>query len=587
MDYTLKETITSQKQGVKLILKQFLSQQWSLIIIVITLTIATVGSTITPMIIKYAIDTNIAQKDLSGLWMTSGIFAIAIVISFFARFIQMRTTGLMGQKILFNLRQRIFNKMQELPLKFFSQNQTGDIIQRLTGNVDSINSFFSEGIMRLLGVIFGLIAESLFMFYADFRLGGIVTAGGILIVIFLWVQGRFLEKALKKSLGLEGQLSAEIQESLNGFRSIKAYNQTDTFTALFDQRSTEFLKNSYSVSAISATSESFMNFISIAITAVVLLFSLVLYSRGEITQGTVILFLTYLTMYFRQLMGISDLWLNIQRGIASAERISELLHLKSEEPAKESTYNPKKDQVQGAVEFKHVDFSYGGKQRVLKDVSFSVDAGKSIAVIGPTGAGKTTFVNLIARLYDVDGGEILVDGVNVKGWNVDTLRSQIGYLIQDTFLFEDTILNNLRYNNEQVSEKQALDTFEYLGAADFIAALPEGLNTKLTSGGDNVSAGQRQLIALARVLLRDPRILILDEATSKIDTKSEKMIQSAIEKANKGRTSFIIAHRLSTIFNADIILLIQDNVILESGTHDELIAKKGVYYEMYSKFVGL
>jgi ATP-binding cassette subfamily B protein len=225
-------------------------------------------------------------------------------------------------------------------------------------------------------------------------------------------------------------------------------------------------------------------------------------------------------------------------------------------------------------------------EKVLSDVNFTVDTGQTIAIVGPTGAGKTTFVNLIARLYDTDNGNILIDGKDIKEWDLDILRKNIGYLIQDTFLFEDTILNNLKYNNPKVTEEEALEVFKELGVDSFVKSLPDGLNTQISSESNEISAGQRQLIALARILLRKPKILILDEATARIDTKSEKMLQSAIEKACKGKTTFIIAHRLSTIFNADQIILIKDNTILEKGTHKELLALKGLYFEMYSRFVG-
>ncbi len=586
MDYTLKENKKTTTLGGKLILKQFLAYKKQVAIIVAMLSIATVATTVSPLIIRRAIDVDIAAKSVTGLLYTVGILAICILISFTARFIQMRMTGALGQEILFSIRSQVFTKLQSLPLKFFSQNQTGDIIQRLTGNVDSINNFFSEGIMRLLGMVFGLIAQSIFMFWADWRIGLIATAGGIAIIIFLRIQGIYLERAIKQSLKIEGQGSAYIQESLNGFRSIVQYNQAETFKKKIIDKNLEFLKATYKAGAISATSESFLGLISLTATIIILFQSLSFYAAGNMTQGTVILFLAYSVTYFRQLGGISDLWLIIQRGIASASRIAELLQLQNDLHSKEEAYVPEKGKIEGKVEFRNVEFSYGSKTPVLKNLSFCVEKGQSIAIIGPTGAGKTTFVNLIARLYDVDKGSILVDDIDVRDWNIDELRKSIGYLIQDTFLFEDTILNNIRYNNQEVTKQQAVEMFEYLGAKDFLVSLPEGIDTKLESGGENISAGQRQVIALVRVLLRDPRILILDEATSRIDTKSEKMIQKAIEKANVGRTSFIIAHRLSTIFNADQIVLVQDNQILEQGTHDELIARKGVYFELYSKFVG-
>jgi ATP-binding cassette subfamily B protein len=286
----------------------------------------------------------------------------------------------------------------------------------------------------------------------------------------------------------------------------------------------------------------------------------------------------------QQVTSIAEIWRTIKTGMASAERLSDVMELESDISTIPLPYVPK--EVNGDVEFVDVDFSYVENEKVLSDVNFKVKAGQTIAIVGPTGAGKTTFVNLIARLYDTDNGNIYVDGKDIKEWDLEALRKNIGYLIQDTFLFEDTIFNNLKYNNPRITEKQALQVFADLGVTQFIKSLPEGLETRISSESNEISAGQRQIIALARILLREPKILILDEATARIDTKSEKMLQSAIEKACRGKTTFIIAHRLSTIFNADQIILIKDNTILEKGTHKELLALKGLYFEMYSRFVG-
>jgi ATP-binding cassette subfamily B protein len=315
-----------------------------------------------------------------------------------------------------------------------------------------------------------------------------------------------------------------------------------------------------------------------------LIYSLNLLTLNQTTLGGVILFNLYSQQIFRNLDRVSYIWRNVKTGLAAAARINNILRLESNIQNPENPYIPEK--IEGEVEFIDVDFGYNGDDAVLKDVDFVAYPGKTIAIVGPTGGGKTTFVNLIARLYDVRNGQIKVDGVDVKRWDLNTLRESIGYLIQDTFLFEDTILNNLKYDNPKVTEKSAMEMFKFLGVEKFIKSQPKGLNTVVDSDGTGISSGQRQIIALARILLRDPKILILDEATARIDTKSEKLLQKAIEKAVEGKTTFVIAHRLSTIFNANHIILIKDNTILEQGNHEQLIEKKGFYYEMYSKFIG-
>lgn len=570
-------------RGIRLLIRYLVPYIPRLLGILFLLSVATIGSVVAPLLLKQAIDVEIPQKNVSGVLWLSILLAVGLFISFIARYFQLRVTGYLGQSLLFSLRRDIFHKIQELPLKFFSKQQSGDTIQKITGNVDSVNSLLTEGIMRFFTMLFSLLAQSVIMFSINVPLAAIVSFGGLTIIVFLWFQGRILERELRGAFEREGSMSAVVQESLQGYKVVKAYSQESHFLDEINQKSSTYLSSTYSISMIGSLSEGIMGLVSMATGTVVVGMSLYLYGQNLLTTGTVVLFITYLTGYFRQLSGISELWLMIQRGIVASERIADLLHLKEDVHSEVGAFVPE-GKVNGDVEFEDVSFSYGSGAPVLEHISFSVKAGESIAIIGPTGAGKTTFVNLIARLYDIHSGSIRIDGVDVKDWDISQLRRNIGYLIQDTFLFEDTILNNLRYSNDAVTREEGIKMFQFLGAQDFIEQLPQGIDTVIVAGGENISAGQRQVIALARVLLRDPRILILDEATSRIDTKSEKLIQRAIEKANSGRTSFIIAHRLSTIFSADKIILIQHNRIVESGTHQELLAQKGLYAEMYAKF---
>ena len=583
--YNLNKITQERKSAIRLLYHQFSRYKKALLAIVFFIIVYTTGEALLPKIIEYAINTNIAQGDSSGLLKTSLILAIAAIVAVIAKYFQSLVTGRISAQVLFNLREDIFVKLQSLPVEFFSENQSGDIIQRITENVSAIDRFLSQGLMRGLDLVFALLATFFFMYYTNWKIALLSTIGVVLVLIFLLIQGRFLQKQTKKSLNIEGNMSSFIEESFASHEVIVTYNQEKTWQSLFQKINDKYYQSRAKIAQISGLADSFVSTSSTVAVLATIIFSLNLYARGQILSGSVILFYNYASTVFRKMHGVSNIWQNIQDGIASAGRIQEILQLKTNILEKTKPYNPPLAKIKGQVEFKNLSFAYANDETVLENLNFKIDPGKTVAIVGPTGAGKTTFVNLIARLYDPQKGGVFVDGVNVKNWQLDKLRSQIGYLTQDTFLFEDTIINNLRYNNPRISPKEAIETFNTLASPRFIKSLPHGLDTQLKADGQNLSAGQRQIVALARIVLRKPKILILDEATSKIDTKSEKMIQKAIEKSTKGVTSFIVAHRLSTIFKADHILVIRDKSIIESGSHQELIKLKGEYYEMYSRFV--
>jgi len=391
---------------------------------------------------------------------------------------------------------------------------------------DILEKFAEHTMMRVLSAFSMIIFTLVFMSFSNIKLTFVLVGGLIFFFIFLLVQGSIISKRLNKALKLEGDISSFTQESLDGHKTILAYNKTEDFYEVFGKKNKEYYDSITKVYKISALSDSVLNIVTSVTTILSLILSLSLYSAGEIQQGTVVLFLTYLITIFRGLNGISNMWTNMQNGVASSKRINQILKLEANINNPEKPYLPDDRNIKGEIEFKDVDFCYNGEKKVLEDVNLKVEAGKSVAIVGPTGAGKTTFVNLVARLYEVNEGSVMIDGVDIREWDLKKLRSQIGYLIQDTFLFEDTIFNNLKYSNPSITEDEAMKTFKDLGVIKMIKDLPNGLDTRLQVGGKNLSAGQRQIIALARVLLRDPKILVLDEATSNIDTKSEKIWQN-------------------------------------------------------------
>lgn len=584
MNYFLNELTPKKNAGLELLKKTFLKYKFRLFFTILLLILSTMGSAAIPKLVEYAINTSIANKDISGLFSISIIILIVALVTAVLLYFRTVIAGFLNHGVLFDIRNSIFEKLQQLPLSFYSDNQTGDIIQRITENVSAIDRFFTQGFMRFIDIIFTIFFMLIFMLITNIKLTLITFTGLIIVFLFLIIQGRILSKRLGISLSYESKITSYAQESFDGHKTLISFNKEKEFSSEFFKKNEEYYKSMINSSKISSTSEAVMNLVSSFVFISSLYLSFIMFSRGEIQEGTILLFISYIISIFRNFSGISRMWMTIQNGIASADRISVVLDLDIDIKNCIDPHSPGNDMIQGNIEFKNVSFSYRNKKNVLESIDLKIEAGKSVAIVGPTGTGKTTFVNLIARLYDIDSGSVLLDGVDVKNWDIDKLRNQIGYLIQDTFLFEDTVINNLRYSNPLIKEKDAMKVFKELGAEKFISDLPNGLNTMLQSEGKNLSSGQRQMIALARVLLRKPKVLILDEATSQIDTKSEKIVQKAIEKATKGKTSFIIAHRLSTIFNADLIVLIQDNKILEKGSHTELLKKKGKYFEMYSKF---
>lgn len=583
-NYKLSNIKTNTNQGLKLILRQFKPFKLQIALILIFVIISTGASVFMPQLLQRAIDVDIANKDLGSLTNTTILFVIAIIVFFICSVLQTRTTGVMGQKVLFNLRAQIFKKLQQLPLGFFTQNNSGDIIIRLTGNVEGINRFFSEGLVRSVNIFFSLIGYSIFMLVLNVPLALVTIVSGIIFIAFLFFQGRVLEKRQKDVLNAEGEVSSQVQEIINGFQIIKIYEKEQEFAKRFDTKTENYYHKALRSTYLNALADGFQPFLTILSAVAVLLISFEFYRQGILTQGGVVAFFAYVTLFFRKFDGIANLWSNIQNGFASAERINEILNLESDIHNREAAYSPAKGSVKGDITFKDVSFAYEDGQVVLNNINLHIKQGRTVAIVGPTGGGKTSFVSLIARLYDVKSGNVSIDGYDVRDWKLEKLRGSVGYLIQESIFFEDTIANNLRYDNPGISDETIWNTLEQVGIKDYVETLPDKLNTIISGTGATISQGQKQILALARLLLRNPQILILDEATANIDTKTEQLIQKAIDVVRKGKTTFIIAHRLSTIVNADDIILIQNNTILESGTHAELLEKQGMYFQIYSKF---
>ncbi len=580
-DFKLSKKNVKPKRALLYIFSLF-KPFWKTIIFVIIFSLtSTLASVLIPQTLQIAIDTNIPAKDIAGLQNTSLFFIGLVAIFFITSVFQVNLSGKISQKALFNLRKNLFKKLQDLPIAFFNQNKIGDIEIRISSNVENINRFFSEGVIRIINIFVSLIGFMIMMWLLNAKLTIVVIVSLIIFILYLNFQGKLLRNKQKKALDVEGEFSSFVQEILNGFPIIKIFNKQDSFKEIFQIKNKKYYSESLKVIALSSVSDGFLPLLQILSGSIIIYLGLTQLNEGVITSGQFVAFFSYLVLFFRRFEGIGNLWTTIQSGIAAAQRILELFQLKSNIVTK--IKNPIDKPIQGKIEFKNVYFSYEDNVPVLKDIDLLVPAGKTIAIVGPTGGGKTSFVSLIARLYDPNSGEIKIDGIDLRDWDLKHLRESIGYLLQDSFFFEDSIINNLRYDSHSnLSEDEVLKYFKDFNVESIFSKLSDGLNTIIKA--DSLSQGQRQILALIRLIIRNPKVIILDEATANIDTKTEKILIDVLDKIKKGKTTFVIAHRLSTIFNADEILLIQNNSIIEQGTHESLLDKRGRYYEIYSKF---
>lgn len=534
-----------------------------------------------PQFFQKVMDVCIPNKDMKGIAFYSFLTLLAAFYSAFSLRYKIKYTNQIGQQIIHDMRYDIFEHLQELPFSYYDDRPHGKIQVRVVNYVNSISDLLSNGILNTITDLCNLVFIIVFMLILNVRLTLVCLCGLPILAIVIVVIKKKQRTAWQVQSNKQSNLNAYIAESINGIRVTQSFVREDVNSGIFNNLSGSYRKSWMRAVMFNFTMGPSIDIISIITTAAIYVLGVSWMINGEtgITVGVLVAFTAYIGRFWAPINTLAGFYNSLLTAISYLERIFETIDepvvVKDREDAVEMP------PIHGDVAFDHVTFSYEPGVPILKDVSFHANQGQSFAVVGPTGAGKTTLVNLLSRFYNVDSGRILIDGVDIAGVTIRSLRKQMGVMMQDSFIFSGTIMDNIRYGNFSATDEEVIRAAKTVCAHDFIMEMENGYQTQVNERGSRLSAGQRQLISFARALLADPKILILDEATSSIDTETEIILQKGLNELLKGRTSFIIAHRLSTIKNASCIMYVDKGTILEKGTHDELMAQKGEYYKLY------
>lgn len=574
------EKIKDIKGTIKRLLGYLIEKKFNIFIVFVLCFITTLISILGTRLNGYTIDNFIETGDMNGLGFICIVLVLMYLVNIFSTYYQNMVMLKIAQRISATMRKDLFTALQKLPLKYFDSNSSGDLMSRLTNDVDNINTTLSQSVTQLFSGIINIIG----MFIAMILLSPILTLIGMITIPLTFMTTKTLAKKTQRFFVKQqrelGILNGYIEEMVSGQKVVLLFSEEEKVKLEFSEINERLTKSAIfaqGVSSFMGPINNFINNISYLIISVV--GGYLILKGSAITVGIVFSFLLYMRNFTRPINEIMNLFNTIQSALAGAERVFEVI---DEEKENDKDDAIDIDNIEGHVELKDVTFSYTNGKEILKNVSLEAKKGEVIAIVGPTGAGKTTIVNLLTKFYNIDSGKILIDGKNIDEITRESLRKMVAMVLQDTYLFSETVSENIRYGRLEASDEEVIEAAKMADAHHFIKQLPQGYDTVLADNGGNLSQGQRQLLAIARAILSNASILILDEATSSIDTRTEVLIQNAMLKLMEGKTTFVIAHRLSTIKNADKILALKDGEIIESGTHDELLAKEGFYANLYN-----
>jgi ATP-binding cassette, subfamily B, multidrug efflux pump len=558
----------------------FLSPQkgW-LIAVVVMVIVSSCLSLLGPYVVGRAIDTYIVTKQTDGFFLVLALLLFIYVALSASTFLQNYWMIRIAQKTIYAIRKQLFRHFHELPISFFDKRRQGELMSRITNDIDNMSQTFNSTVIQVISSTLTLVGAICVMLW----LSPLLTFVTLLVVPMMYIGMRWItnrtQKRFREQQRCLGEMNGFIEEVISGQKVVKMFSQERRMIDGFLQKNEQLKQAGFWAQTYSGFIPKLMNFLNNASFGLIAGVGGILALKGMISIGVIVVFVEYARQFTRPLNDLANQWNTLLSALAGAERVFEILDMEKEE--RDETGAISLNHIQGKVEFDHVVFSYDKKRDVIRNVSFSVSPGETVALVGPTGAGKTTILQLLARFYDPDRGHIFIDGHDSRTIKRASLRAHMAFVLQDTFLFEGTIRDNIRYGRLDASDEAVEQAAKWANAHSFITKLPNGYDTVLKQDGSGISQGQKQLLAIARAMVANPSILILDEATGNIDTMTEMKIQEALERLMKGRTCFVIAHRLNTVQNADRILVLNEGKIIEQGTHESLLKAKGFYYDLY------